>query len=77
LSPCKRKVQIPQPNRGQQAQVKHCPVTRFSTTWAGKKVSPCCSSTHVLYFSPPCFPLTQLINPTPAFALYIAVLAQL
>ncbi len=40
LSPCKRKVQIPQPNRGQQAQVKHCPVTRCSTTWAGKKVSP-------------------------------------
>jgi hypothetical protein len=77
LSPCKRKVQILQPNRGQQAQVKHCPVTRFSTTWAGKKVSPCCSSTHVLYFSPPCFPLTQLINPTPAFALYIAALAQL
>jgi hypothetical protein len=77
LSPCKRKVQIPQPNRGQQAQVKHCPVTRFSKTWAGKKVSPCCSSTHVLYFSPPCFPLTQLINPTPAFALYIAALAQL
>lgn len=58
LSPFKRKVHIPQPNRCQQAQVKHCPETRFSTTWAGKKVSPCCSSTHVLYFSPPCFPLT-------------------